>query len=87
MKGRSRAILAAVCTTIASLALAAPAFAATDDGEGLAGETDDKIVTFVSLGLVLFFVFVVVVGTVIQSALEKRKEARKAARLEQRIGW
>jgi nitrogen fixation/metabolism regulation signal transduction histidine kinase len=87
MKGRSRAILAATCTTIASLALAAPAFAASDNGEGLVGETNDKIVTFVSLGVLLFFVFVIVVGTAIQSALDRRKEARKAARLEQRIGW
>jgi nitrogen fixation/metabolism regulation signal transduction histidine kinase len=87
MKARSRMLLAALATTVASLALAAPAFAATDDGEGLVGETDDKIVTFVSLGVLLFFVFFVVIATIIQSRLERRKDAAKAARMQQRIGW
>jgi nitrogen fixation/metabolism regulation signal transduction histidine kinase len=87
MKRRSRALLAVLCTTIASLALAAPALAATDDGEGLVGETDDKVVTFVSLGVLVFFILVVVLGTLIQIRLEKRKEASKASRLRQRIGW
>ena len=87
MRARSRAILAAACTTVASLALAAPAFAATQDGEGVVGETDDKIVTFVSLGVLIFFICFVIFATIIQSRLEKRKEAAKAARLQQRIGW
>ena len=34
------------------LYLAAPALAA-DDGEGLAGETDDKIITFFALGVLV----------------------------------
>jgi hypothetical protein len=84
MKARVTAILAAL---IAMLALAAPAFAATDDGEGVVGETDDKIVTFVSLGVLLFFIFVVVVGSLIQIRLDKRKAAMKAARMRQRVGW
>ena len=58
-----------------------------DNGEGLAGETDDKLVTFFSLGVVLFFALVVIVGTLIQQALENRKERKKAARLRQRTGW
>ncbi|MFL5886269.1 MAG: hypothetical protein ACJ77M_14450 [Thermoleophilaceae bacterium] len=84
MKARLTAILAAL---IAMLALAAPALAATDDGQGVVGETDDKIVTFVSLGVLLFFIFVVVVGTFIQIRLDKRKAAMKAARMRQRVGW
>ena len=48
---------------------------------------DDKVVTFFSLGLVVFFTLVVIVGTILQSALERRKEARKAARMRQRVGW
>ena len=87
MKLRSRATFAVICTTIASLAVAAPAFAATDDGEGLVGETDDKVVTFVSLGVLIFFILVVVFGTLIQIRLDKRKDARKAARARQRVGW
>jgi hypothetical protein len=67
------------------LAPAAPA-AARDNGEGLAGELTDKYVTFFSLGVTLFFVVVVIVGTIIQSRLEKRKQEKKAA-LRHRTGW
>ena len=69
-----------------TLALAAPAFA-SDNGEGLVGETDDKIVTFASLGVLLFFVVIVVVFSAIQGRLEKRKEQRKAVELRRRVGW
>ena len=72
------------------LALAATAMAendpAGDNGEGLAGETDDKVVTFFSLGVVVFFVLVVTLGTIAQILLERRKERRKAAHF-QRYGW
>jgi hypothetical protein len=60
---------------------------AHDNGEGLVGETDDKIITFFSLGLVIFFVLVVITGSAIQSRLEKRKEAQKALELRRRVGW
>lgn len=78
--------LAALAPLALSLLLAAPAFAG-DNGEGLVGETDDRIITFFSLGLVLFFTLVVIVGSAIQGALEKRKEERKAAELRRRVGW
>ena len=87
MNRRTRAILATLAVTLGSLALAVPAFAASQDGEGVVGETDDKIVTFVSLGVLLFFIAFVIVATIIQSRMEKRKEALKAARMRQRIGW
>ena len=70
---------------LSQLAVAAPAFA--KNGEGLVGETNDKVITFFCLGLVIFFTLVVIVGTLIQSSLERRKEARKAARMRQRVGW
>ena len=60
--------------------------AAGDNGEGLAGETTDKVVTFFSLGVVVFFVLVVTLGTIAQILLERRKERRKAAHF-QRYGW
>jgi hypothetical protein len=74
---------------VSLLLLAGPALATegNDNGEGLLGETDDKIVTFFSLGVVLFFTAVVILGTIIQNALEKRKDARKAAQLRSRTGW
>jgi hypothetical protein len=74
------------------LALAATAMAqneaepAGDNGEGLAGETTDKVVTFFSLGVVVFFVLVATIGTLIQILLERRKERRKASHF-QRYGW
>ena len=82
MKAARTAALSALLT----LLLAAPAIA-HDNGEGLVGETDDRIITFFSLGVVIFFTLVVCLGSFLQSRLEKRKEARKAAELQQRIGW
>jgi hypothetical protein len=79
--------LAVATSAIAiSLLLAAPAFAG-DNGEGLWGETDDKIITFFSLGLVLFFAVLVTVASWIQGRLEKRKEERRAVELRRRVGW
>jgi len=75
--------LAAVALT---LLLTAPAYA-SDNGEGLVGETDDKIITFASLGVVAFFIVFVVVMSALQGLLEKRKEERKAAELRKRVGW
>jgi sensor c-di-GMP phosphodiesterase-like protein len=68
------------------LLLAAPAFAG-DNGEGLVGETNDRIITFTCLGLVVGFSVLVTLLTVLQNALEKRKEQRKAIELRKRVGW
>jgi uncharacterized BrkB/YihY/UPF0761 family membrane protein len=79
-------LLAPIFVTASSLVLAAPAFA-TDNGEGLLGETDDRIVTFISLGVVVFFAAFVFVASVIYGRLERRKEERKAVELRKRVGW
>ena len=84
---RVRFLATSMFTVLLSLALAAPVMAEPNNGEGLVGETDDKIVTFFSLGVVIFFFLVVCLGSFIQGRLEKRKQARKAAALQQRIGW
>jgi len=60
---------------------------AADNGEGLLGETDDRIITFFSLGVVVFFTLVVITGSAIQSKLDKRKEEKKAAELRRSVGW
>ena len=60
---------------------------AADNGEGLLGETDDRIITFFSLGVVLFFALVVIIGSAIQSKLDKRKHEKKAADLRRSVGW
>ena len=60
---------------------------AADNGEGLVGETDDRIVTFFSLGVVVFFAVLVVLLSALQARLDRRKEERKAAELRKRVGW
>jgi hypothetical protein len=68
------------------LLLAAPAFAG-DNGECLVGETDDRIITFFCLGLVIAFSVLVTLLTFLQQALDRRKEERKATELRKRVGW
>jgi hypothetical protein len=68
------------------LLLAAPALAG-DNGEGIVGETDDRIITFFCLGLVVAFSLLVMLLTFAQQALDRRKEARKATELRKRVGW
>jgi hypothetical protein len=63
------------------------ALLASDNGEGLVGETDDRIITFFSLGVVVFFVVAVILLSILQARLERRKEQRKAAELRRRVGW
>ena len=64
----------------------ATAFAG-DNGEGLWGETDDKVITFFSLGVVAFFAVFVTLASWLQGTLERRKQERKAVELRKRVGW
>ena len=73
-------------TLVVWLSLAAPALA-SDNGQGLYGETDDKVITFFSLGLICFLTLVVVLGSMIQARLERRKHEREALELRRRVGW
>jgi uncharacterized protein involved in response to NO len=57
---------------LALLALAPAALAA--DGVGIGGPADDKKVTYWAFGVMVFFVLVVVTGSLIQIRLESRKE-------------
>jgi hypothetical protein len=65
---------------------AATAFAG-DNGEGLWGETDDKVVTFFALGVVVFFTVFVILASWLQAVLDRRKQERKAVELRRRVGW
>ena len=78
--------LAPILVLAAWLIPAATAFAG-DNGEGLYGETDDKIITFFCLGVVIFFAVFVVLASWLQAVLDKRKEQRKAVELRRRVGW
>ena len=81
--GRQRVSFAPRCRL---LGRRSPSFAG-DNGEGLVGETDDRIITFFCLGVVIFFTLVVILGSAIQGRARERKEQRKAAELRRRVGW
>ena len=78
--------LAPILVLAAWLVPAATAFAG-DNGEGLYGETDDKIITFFCLGLVIFFTLFVILASWLQAVLDRRKDQRKAVELRKRVGW
>jgi preprotein translocase subunit SecG len=68
-----------LCTTLLLLVLAPAAGAVENDGRGLYGATDDKVVTKAGFILIVFFPTFVLVMSLVQARLEKRKDARKAA--------
>jgi preprotein translocase subunit SecG len=87
-------------TTLLSLVLLAAsapiAFAAEgghDGGEGLWGETNDKVITNAGFFLIAFFPLFIFLMSMLQGRLEKRKDRRKAAekarraRADLRGGW
>jgi preprotein translocase subunit SecG len=77
----------------ALLAVAAPAALAHDGGEGLWGETNDKVITNAGFILIAFFPLFIFVMSMLQWRLDKRKDARKraakarTARADVRGGW
>jgi hypothetical protein len=80
--------------TLAFLALTAPvAFAQGDGGEGVWGETDDKVITTAAFVVIAAFPTLVLILSLIQWRLDKRKERRLAAararraRADLRGGW
>jgi len=79
-----RTLLPRLLMRLAALALLvslvlAPAAQAYNDGRGLYGETNDKVVTNAGFILIVFFPVFVFTMSMLQRALERRKEARKAA--------
>jgi hypothetical protein len=91
---RARVIATLLTVALAMLALAAPALAGTaHSGEGWFGETDDVAITNAMFLVIIFFPTVIVVFSVIQWRLDKRKHARmdaakrRAANADWRGGW
>jgi hypothetical protein len=68
----------ALTLAITALLVSAAPVLAHDGGEGLYGETNDKVVTNAGFILIIFFPLFVFVVSMIQWRLEKRKDARKA---------
>ena len=82
------------CFALALLAMLvlAPAAVAENDGRGFYGATNDKVVTNAGFIMIAFFPLLVFALSMIQWRLDKRKQARKAAReqlphTEWRGGW
>jgi hypothetical protein len=74
-----RRLLAATAVWLTTLGLLAPVALAHDGGQGLYGETTDKVTTNAGFLLIICFPLFILVASVIQSLLDKRKIARKAA--------
>jgi hypothetical protein len=73
-----RALLLTVLTLAGGLVLA-PLAGAHDGGEGLWGLTNDKVVTNAGFILIAFFPLFVFVMSMLQMALDRRKDRRKKA--------
>ncbi len=88
-----RHVPATLVLALTALLVAAPGAFAHDGGEGLWGETNDKVVTNAGFILIAFFPLVALVGSLIQWRLDVRKDRRKAAekarkaREDLRRGW
>jgi hypothetical protein len=85
-------LTATLATALATLLVLAPAALAENDGRGLYGATNDKVVTNAGFIVIVFFPTFVFVMSMIQWRLEKRKEAAKAAKrqlggADWRGGW
>jgi len=74
---RTAALVASLGALMSLMLVLAPA-AFAEEGVGLAGPTTDKTVTFFCFGVIFFFAALVIVLSLIQNKLEKRKEQRRA---------
>ena len=79
--------------TVLTFALLAPAALAHDGGQGTYGEVNDKVTTNAGFIVIGFFPLLILLLSLLQWRLDKRKDARKAAAkrraraVEWRGGW
>jgi hypothetical protein len=74
-----RRTLTTLAATVLAYALLAPAALAIDSSQGTYGEADDKVVTNAGFILIAFFPLFILLMSLLQWRLDKRKQARKAA--------
>ncbi len=74
-----RRLLATLLASTLLLLVLAPAALAYNDGRGFYGATNDKVVTNAGFILIIFFPTFVLLMSLLQWRLDKRKDARKAA--------
>jgi preprotein translocase subunit SecG len=84
MKRTTTRLLATLATTGFVLLMASPMAMASIDhggvsGQGLYGETDDRVVTNAGFMVIAFFPLLIFVLSMLQWRLDKRRDARKAA--------
>jgi hypothetical protein len=90
---RSRIVISLLVLTLLLLVFAPDAFARANGGQGWFGESTDKDVTDVMFAVIAFFPTVILVFSLIQWRLEKRKHdrmdaiKRRAANVDWRGGW
>ena len=88
-----RALASLLSLAVLLVLMAPPALADVDNGEGLYGETNDKVVTYAGFILVAAFPLLIATLSFLQGRLDRRKAARRAAakarasRAEWRGGW
>jgi len=76
----TRRLPTALASALVLLLVLAPAALAENDGRGFYGATNDKVVTNAGFILILFFPLFILMISLLQWRLDKRKEARKAAK-------
>ncbi|MGA9286531.1 MAG: hypothetical protein WBV85_13930 [Solirubrobacteraceae bacterium] len=74
-----RRLLTVLIASTFLLLVLAPAALAYNDGRGFYGATNDKVVTNAGFILIIFFPTFVLLMSLLQWRLDKRKDARKAA--------
>ncbi len=90
---RLRFMTALLVFSVTLLSVAPAAFARADGGEGWYGETNDKVITNTMFIVIAFFPTLILVLSLIQWRLDKRKHAkmdaykRRAASPEWHGGW
>jgi hypothetical protein len=90
---RARIMTALMVFSVTLLTLAPQALARDNGGQGWYGETNDKAITNAMFLTIIFFPTVVVILTLIQWRLDKRKHLkmdaakRRAASADWRGGW
>jgi fatty acid desaturase len=90
---RAKFASALLTFSVVMLAMAPAALAAANGGQGWYGETNDKVITNAMFIAIAFFPTVIIVFSLIQWRLDKRKHARmdaakrRAASADWRGGW
>jgi len=90
---RTRIASALFVSALALLTFAPSALALAHGGEGIYGPTNDVEVTNAMFAVIIFFPLVIVVFSLIQAYLDRRKHARmdaskrRAASVDWRGGW